>query len=376
MNNLIKKKKIGLIINPFAGMGGRVGLKGSDGIEIVKKAIELGAVSLAPERAVIALKRFSILQKEIELYTYPYEMGEDEAKDSGFINPIVTGTILKEKTTPEDTKKAALKMAKCGVELLLFVGGDGTARDIYNAIDSKVPVLGVPAGVKIHSSVFAITPQHAGDLVEKFIKKDLPLCAREVMDIDENLFRKGKISAQLYGYMNVPFERILIQGAKSPRSSFSTNKVKEIAQFIVNNMSEEYYYILSTGTTVKAIGDILRIDKTLLGVDLIYKKKLIGKDLNEKDLLKFLVGKKTKIIVTVIGGQGYIFGRGNQQISPQIIRMVGKKNLIVIATQDKLISLGRSLLVDTGESECDKYLSGYIKVITGYNEESIWKVEY
>jgi len=372
MNNLIKK--IGLIVNPFAGIGGRVGLKGSDGIETVKKAIELGAVSLAPERAVIALKRFSILQKEIELYTYPYEMGEDEAKDSGFINPIVIGTILKEKTTPEDTKKAALKMAKCGVELLLFVGGDGTARDIYNAIDSKVPVLGIPAGVKIHSSVFAITPQHAGDLVEKFIKKDLPLCAKEVMDIDENLFRKGKISAQLYGYMNVPFERKLIQGAKS-RSSFSTNKVKEIAQFIVNNMSEEYYYILSTGTTVKAIGDILRIDKTLLGVDLIYKKKLIGKDLNEKDLLKFIVGKRVKIIVTVIGGQGYIFGRGNQQISPQIIRMVGKKNLIVIATQDKLISLDRSLLVDTGESECDKYLSGYIKVITGYNEESIWKVE-
>lgn len=374
MDNLIKKKKIGLIVNPFAGIGGRVGLKGSNGLETVKKAIELGAVSPAPERAIITLKKISILQKEIKLYTYPYEMGEDEAKDSGFINPVVIGTIVKGETTPEDTKKAALKMAKRGVELLLFVGGDGTARDIYNAIDSEVPVLGIPAGVKIHSSVFAITPQHAGDLVEKFIKKDLPLRATEVMDIDENLFRKGKISAQLYGYMNVPFERKLIQGAKS-RSSFSTNKVREIAQFIVDNMSEEYYYILSTGTTVKAIGDILRIDKTLLGVDLVYKKKLIGKDLNEKELLKFIVDKRAKIIVTVIGGQGYFFGRGNQQISPQIIRMVGKKNLIVIATQDKLISLGRPLLVDTGESGCDKYLSGYIRVITGYNEESICKVE-
>lgn len=374
MDNLIKKKKIGLIVNPFAGIGGRVGLKGSDGIETVKKAIELGAVSPAPERAIITLKKISILQKEIKLYTYPYEMGEDEAKDSGFINPVVIGTIVKGETTPEDTKKAALKMAKRGVELLLFVGGDGTARDIYDAIDSEVPVLGIPAGVKIHSSVFAITPQHAGDLVEKFIKKDLPLRATEVMDLDENLFRKGKISAQLYGYMNVPFERKLIQGAKS-RSSFSTNKIREIAQFIVDNMSEEYYYILSTGTTVKAIGDILRIDKTLLGVDLVYKKKLIGKDLNEKELLKFIVDKRAKIIVTVIGGQGYIFGRGNQQISPQIIRMVGKKNLIVIATQDKLISLGRPLLVDTGESGCDKYLSGYMRVITGYNEESICKVE-
>lgn len=374
MDNLIKKKKIGLIVNPFAGIGGRVGLKGSDGIETVKKAIELGAVSPAPERAIITLKKISILQKEIKLYTYPYEMGEDEAKDSGFINPVVIGTIVKGETTPEDTKKAALKMAKRGVELLLFVGGDGTARDIYDAIDSEVPVLGIPAGVKIHSSVFAITPQHAGDLVEKFIKKDLPLRATEVMDLDENLFRKGKISAQLYGYMNVPFERKLIQGAKS-RSSFSTNKIREIAQFIVDNMSEEYYYILSTGTTVKAIGDILHIDKTLLGVDLVYKKKLIGKDLNEKELLKFIVDKRAKIIVTVIGGQGYIFGRGNQQISPQIIRMVGKKNLIVIATQDKLISLGRPLLVDTGESGCDKYLSGYMRVITGYNEESICKVE-
>ena len=374
MDNLIKKKKIGLIVNPFAGIGGRVGLKGSDGLETVKKAIELGAVSPAPERAIITLKKISILQKKIKLYTYPCEMGEDEAKDSGFINPVVIGTIVKGETTPEDTKKAALKMAKRGVELLLFVGGDGTARDIYDAIDSEVPVLGIPAGVKIHSSVFAITPQHAGDLVEKYIKKDLPLRATEVMDIDENLFRKGKISAQLYGYMNVPFERKLIQGAKS-RSSFSTNKIREIAQFIVDNMSEEYYYILSTGTTVKAIGDILRIDKTLLGVDLVYKKKLIGKDLNEKKLLKFIVDKRAKIIVTVIGGQGYIFGRGNQQISPQIIRMVGKKNLIVIATQDKLISLDRPLLVDTGESGCDKYLSGYMRVITGYNEESICKVE-
>ena len=374
MNNLIKKKKLGLIVNPFAGIGGRVGLKGSDGLETVKKAIELGAVSLAPERTIIALKKFAILQKEIELYTYPYEMGEYEAKDSGFTNTIVIGTIVKGKTTSEDTKKAALKMAKLGVELLLFVGGDGTARDVYDAIDSKIPVLGIPSGVKIHSSVFAITPQHAGDLVENFIKNNLPLRPMEVMDIDENIFRMGKISAQLYGYMNVPFERKLIQGAKS-RSSSSANKVREIAQFIVDNMSEEYYYILSTGTTVKAIGDILHIDKTLLGVDLVYKKKLIGKDLNEKDLLRFIVGKRAKIIVTVIGGQGYIFGRGNQQISPQIIRMVGKENLIVIATQDKLISLDRSLLVDTGESECDKYLSGYIKVITGYNEESIWKVE-
>lgn len=367
------KKRVGLIINPLAGIGGRVGLKGSDGSDTVKRALELGAVPLAPERAIVALKEFSSLREEIELYSYPDEMGEDEARQSGF-DPFVLGSIVSGNTTAADTKKAALEMTERGVDLLLFAGGDGTARDIYEATGERVPVLGIPAGVKIHSSVFAITPQRAGDLVKSFIKGRLPLHLMEVMDIDEELFRRGLVSARLRGYLNVPFERRLVQGAKS-RGSSSIDKVWEIGRFIVDNMSDEYYYILGTGTTVKAIGDVLGIKKTLLGIDLVYRRKLVGEDLTEEQLLELISGKAVKLVVTVIGGQGYIFGRGNQQISPQVIRMVGKNNLIVVATQNKLVSLGRPLLVDTGERECDQYLSGYIRVITGYNEESVWKVE-
>jgi len=140
-------------------------------------------------------------------------------------------------------------------------------------------------------------------------------------------------------------------------------------------MADDYYYILGTGTTVKAIGDELEIDKTLLGVDLVFRKQMIGKDLNEQQLLNLVDGKKAKIVVTIIGGQGYIFGRGNQQISPRLILQVEKKNIIVIATKSKLLSLDGPLLVDTGDPECDRYLSGYVRVTTGYNEESVWKVE-
>lgn len=374
MPKLNARKKIGLIVNPFAGIGGRVGLKGSDGRDTVKKAIELGGVSFAPERAIAALGRLSSLREEVELYTSPHEMGEDEARQIGF-DPLVVGRISSGETTAEDTKNAALSMAERGVELLVFAGGDGTARDICEAIGERIPVLGIPAGVKIHSSVFAISPERAGDLVRSFMTVRVPLHLMEVMDIDERLYRQGQVSARLYGYLKVPFERSLVQGPKV-RSSSSGDKVWEIARFIVDDMREDHYYILGTGTTIRAIGDLLGINKTLLGVDLVHRGEFVAKDSNEKELLDLIVGTKTKIIVTVIGGQGYILGRGNQQISPEVVRYVGKGNLIVAATQHKLISLPGPLLVDTGDRELDQSLAGYMRVITGYNEECVWKVEH
>ena len=196
----------------------------------------------------------------------------------------------------------------------------------------------------------------------------------EVMDIDEELFRRGQVSARLYGYLAVPFERRLVQGAKAA-SVVAGESVQAIAQAVVDDMSGDTYYILGPGTTVKAIGDELNIDKTLLGVDVVYQKRLVGKDLNEQQLLELIAGKKAKIVVTIIGGQGYIFGRGNQQISPRVIQQVGKQNLIVVSTKSKLLSLPGSLLVDTGDPECDRSLSGYIRVITGYTEVSVWQIE-
>jgi predicted polyphosphate/ATP-dependent NAD kinase len=368
-----RRKRLGLIVNPLAGIGGRVGLKGSDGLETVRKALELGAVPLAPQRAKETLEQLLPLKDEIDVITYPSEMGEDEARECGF-TPFVIGSIVSGKTTAADTRRAAREMAELPVDLLLFVGGDGTARDVYEAISDRLPVLGVPAGVKIHSSVYAVNPRRAAELVKEFLRGRVPLRDMEVMDINEDEFRQGHVSAQLYGYLRVPFEQHLVQGAKAG-SSAGGKSVRAIAEYVVDQMNDDTYYILGPGTTVKAVGDELGIDKTLLGVDVVYRKQLVGKDLNEEQLLQTIAGRRAKIVVTVIGGQGYIFGRGNQQISPRVIREVGKENLIIISTREKLLSLNGPLLVDTGDYELDQSLVGYVRVITGYNEESVWKVE-
>lgn len=367
------KKRIGLIVNPLAGIGGRVGLKGSDGIEIVKQALSLGAEKVSPRRAVETLQELYPLRDQLQIVTYPDEMGESEALECGYV-PIVLGSITPGRTTAEDTKKAAVDLVHFGIDLIVFVGGDGTARDIYEAIDSTVPALGIPAGVKIHSSVYAVNPHRAAELIKAFLQNRAPVREMEVMDIDEDLFRRGQVSARLYGYLAVPFERRLVQGAKAT-SMESGESLKAIAQAVIDDMSDDTYYILGPGTTVKAIGDELNIDKTLLGVDVVYQKRLVGKDLNEQQLLEMIKGKKAKIVVTIIGGQGYILGRGNQQISPRVIRQVGKQNLIIVSSKNKLLSLPGPLLVDTGDPECDRSLSGYIRVITGYTEVSVWPIE-
>jgi predicted polyphosphate/ATP-dependent NAD kinase len=123
--------------------------------------------------------------------------------------------------------------------------------------------------------------------------------------------------------------------------------------------------------------DHLGLGNTLLGVDTVYNRELVGSDLNEVQLLEHVKGKKAKIVVGIIGSQGYIFGRGNQQISAEVIKRIGKENMIILATVDKITSLkGAPLLVDTGDEEIDKHLSGYVQVISGLGERIVLKVEY
>lgn len=369
------KKKLGLIVNPIAGMGGRVGLKGSDGPEILEKAIELGAVSTSPGRAVEALKRIAPIKDVVELITYPHEMGEDEAKECGF-DPRVIGTVERGKTTPDDTKAAAREMAESGVDLILFAGGDGTARDIYTAIDGRVPVLGIPTGVKIHSGVFAINPSSAGDLAVMYLRGGQAATREaEVMDIDEEAFREDRISARLYGYLTVPYEKNLVQTSKGGSPPHEELSLEAIARDIIEDMEEDVIYIIGPGTTTRPIAESLGLPKTLLGVDVVLDGRLVASDVNEAQLLELIEGRRAKIIVTAIGGQGFIFGRGNQQISPEVIKRVGKENIIVVATPSKLATLeGRPLLVDTGERELDELLSGYIRVITAYSRRVVYKV--
>jgi predicted polyphosphate/ATP-dependent NAD kinase len=368
---------MGLIVNPIAGMGGRVGLKGTDGKDILAKARELGAVPVSPARTIEALQEIVPIADRIELVTCPFEMGEEEAVSCGFHPTVISGTT-KDETTAADTKNAARMMLDSQVDLLLFAGGDGTARDICASIDQSIPALGIPTGVKIHSAAFAINPRRAGELAVKFLQGEAPLRETEVMDIDEQAFRNGRLSAELYGYLKVPYEMESVQSAKSPSFTTPDETASQdlIAQYVVERMVEDCYYVLCPGTTVKAVADKLGIAKTLLGVDLVQNGSLLGSDLNEQQLLRLVDRKKVKIIVSPIGRQGFIFGRGNPQISPAVIRKVGKQNILIIATQSKLssIGLGRPLLVDTGDEGTDRMLSGYTRVITGYDEEAMVKV--
>lgn len=374
------KKRLGLIVNPVAGIGGRVGLKGSDGAEIQKKARELGAVPESLNRAVQALERIKPLKDELEVITYPGEMGEDAATACNF-EPAVVGEIKAGETTPQDTRRAARKMSRLNVGLLLFAGGDGTARDIYNAIGGKLLALGIPAGVKIHSAVYATSPASAGDLAVLYLQGRVSqLREAEVMDIDEVAVRQGVVSARLYGYLKIPFRRSLVQNLKVVSTGEEVS-LAAMAYDVVEKMEDDCLYIIGPGTTTRAITSELGLDKTLLGVDVVLNQRLLAADVNEAQLLKLLEGHRAKIIVTPIGGQGCILGRGNQQISPEVIRKVGMasrhpfENIIVVSTPAKLYSLDRQpLWVDTGDRRVDEMLTGYVKVVTGYNERAVRKV--
>jgi len=364
------KASIGLIVNPVAGMGGAVGLKGTDGQAILNKARSLGAKPSAPAKAKAFLSGLNLAENRLHLVVGAGKMGEDESK-SLRLNVSVLGE-RKEETSAEDTREIAAKMRQIGVTLIVFCGGDGTARDILQAVGTAIPVLGVPTGVKMHSAVFAVTSQAAARVVLRYIAGELPLREAEVMDVDEEAFRSGSLSAELFGYVLTPYELHLIQANKlaTPITESELRNQAAVAIFVIENMKPDFIYIIGPGTTTRTIGDLLDAKKTLLGVDLFCDKKLVASDVNEKQILEAIRGKTARIIVTPIGGQGFIFGRGNQQISPEVIRQVGLDNIIVVATESKLGSLRGFLKVDTGDYRLDEDLRARKqRVIADYRVE-------
>lgn len=369
------KKKIGLIINPVAGIGGKAGLKGSDGADIVEKARERGARPESHLRARTALEMLTGVKEGVVMHAYAGAMGGELLKEMGFEVEIV-GTPEHESSDAEDTINAAALMKESGVELILFAGGDGTARNIFEAVNSSVPVIGIPAGVKIHSAVYAVNPMNAGSVARDFIQGELQeIKEAEVMDIDEDLFRDGVVDAKLYGYMTVPESGHRLQATKSGAKS-DDEQLGGIAGYIMDIMEEDTLYIIGPGSTTRSIMMGLELDNTLLGVDVVKNNQLVQADVSEEELWDLVKDEeKVKIVVTIIGGQGSLFGRGNQQISPRILRKVGKDNIHVVATNSKLAALdGEPLLVDTGDAELDQELSGYVQVIVDYAHTSVRKV--
>jgi len=367
-------KRLGLIVNPAAGLGGRVGLKGSDGPEVQRAALALGAEPQAGLRAAQALTALLAMRSEFELVTPPGEMGELVARQAGY-SSVVVGNIPDGATSAQDTIRFAQAALKLPVDLLLFAGGDGTARDIYQAVGESLPALGIPAGVKIHSGVFAILPRAAGELAGSYLQGKASLQEAEVVDLDEEAYRQGQIAARLYGSLRIPYRRGLVQNQKAPTPASEAVQAEAIAAEVIEKMQPDVLYILGPGSTTRAIATRLGLPKTLVGVDVTLDQKLVAADVNENQLLDLLSERPGKIVATPIGGQGFLFGRGNQQISRRVIQRVGRENIMIVCLQNKLNGLrGQPLLVDTGDEETDRLLSGYMAVITGYHERAIYRI--
>jgi len=378
--------RLGLIINPLAGIGGSVALKGSDGEDIVKQAQQLGGLSQAQTRTRNALEQIHQFKDQLVIYTAANEMGENLCRDMGFHVEVLAANEINH-TTAKDTEVAVDALVKLGVDLLIFSGGDGTARNVLHALkqlkkDTVVPVIGIPAGCKIHSAVYAVTPKHAGELLGLIIK-GRPLAVKEtaVMDIDETAFRQNVVKASLYGHLTAPAENQYMQNMKEGGVEHESLILQDIATYITEVLEDDRIYFIGSGSTPKAILDELGLQSTLLGIDAVENQQLIASDLNEQEILSLLEknearqNKPAKIILTIIGGQGHLFGRGNQQFSPQVIRKIGKENIIVISMPEKLHALnGRPIRVDTGDEQLDEELCGMIQIVTGYDEQTFYRI--
>lgn len=367
-------KRIGLIVNPIAGMGGRVGLKGTDGADILEKARQMGATPQANEKTKIALSHLKDL--DALFIAAPGAMGADSLKEMGF-NTEVLDMVIGEETTPADTTKALELMLEKDVDLIVFAGGDGTARQVAQVIgDKDLPAIGIPAGVKIHSSVYAIRPAAAGEMVARFVASDeVETMLAEVMDIDEELFRDDVVSAKLYGYLTIPsFEEF--QRSKSSGTESDRDTSYAIAETVIDNMDPDVYYFVGPGSTTVPIMELLELPHTLLGFDVIKDDKLIFKDANEEKLLEAKALGPVNVILSVIGGQGYLLGRGNQQLSPAVLEGLDKKDIIIVASNDKIRLLeGRPLQVDSGSPEIDELLRGYHRLVVGPDRYYVYPAE-
>ncbi|NJE25550.1 ATP-NAD kinase [Thermococcus sp. MV5] len=359
--------KVGLIVNPIAGMGGRVALKGTDGV--VEEAIKRGARPIAIEVTKLFLRELSHYDINMEFVTGPDGLGENALKEFDFPYEVIQHRKIGEKeiltvkipdTTREDTKILASIMNE-KVDIIIFAGGDGTARDIYEAIDKKRPILGIPTGVKMFSGTFANSPEDAARLLVELAKGNAKLVEREILDLDENAYRHDEVKARTYGTALTPYIETFIQGTKEPTPLDEGEELDAIAEALVEEL-EDGIYFLGAGSTMKKIKDTLKIDGTLLGIDIVEiksgKATLLVKDAQEKDLLKF-VGNSPKIIVTVVGGLNFLFGRGNQQFSPEVLKYIPKENVIIVATPSKV---RKPIRVYTGNKEVDRKFKGYIKV--------------
>ena len=367
-------RRLGFVVNPVAGMGGRVGLKGTDGV--VEQAVARGAEPSAHLRALEMLRELRSLlvdggAVQVEWLTCGGRMGADWLALAGFERISIVhepGAT----TGAEDTLVAVRRIVRDGAELVVFCGGDGTARDVCGVTGEATPVLGVPAGVKMFSGVFGVTPRHTARILHDHLLGRLESVQVEVLDIDEERYRRGEWAVRLHATALTPFEPSYTQAAKALITAAGDDEVREdIAEEVVERIDAQpgTLVLLGPGGTVEAVARRLGVDKTLLGLDAVLDGRRIAADLDETRLQRLLdAHERRMLVVSPIGAQGFVLGRGNQQLSAAVLRRIGPANIVVIATPAKLARTA-SLRFDTGDAELDDTLAGagYLPVVIGHH---------
>ena len=372
---------VGFVVNPIAGMGGRVGLKGTDDMEA--EARRRGASPVARARAQAMLQDLKArLSKEtdkpaIEWIACAGEMGANVLAEAGFM--IARVVPAEETSSSRDTEAAAASFLAAGVDLVLFCGGDGTARDIASVIGQRTPMLGIPSGVKMYSGVFGVSPARTAEILLRFLKGELRLVEAEVLDLDEERYRNGEWVVRLYQTVLTPFEPTYTQLSKQLIFETSDAEVKaEIASYLAEIIAgdPDTLFILGPGSTIEAVAREMGIPKTLLGIDAVVDGKLAGRDMSERDILALLARHpRCKLVLSPIGAQGFVLGRGNLQLSPEALRRIGIRNMVVAATPAKLARTP-VLRFDTGDPGLDSELAalGYLPVVVGYRRHRLMKI--
>ena len=377
--------RLGLLVNPDAGLGGRLGLKGSDGQ--AELARSKGAEDRSGPRMRLMLEYFSKLRRSgfegIEWVSSEGRMGTDWLPEGATIGSVRTTHSSSGSTSADDTAAAVGELLKEGIDLLVYAGGDGTTRDIVTALDSAgspdIPVIGVPTGVKMHSGCFAASPKAAAEVLSAWLDGDLLLASTEVLDLDEERYRQGEWGVQLYAEAMTPASPRWMQGSKqrieaSGEEDTTEGLADHIRELVI---SEDGLVIWGSGGTLRAIAEMNGFQPTNLGIDATLGNEQIGTDLDEAGLLEILsshAGPVT-LLLSPMGGQGFLIGRGNLQLSPEVLRVIGIDNILGVVTPAKLLTV-RRLRIETGDVNLDAAFATkrYMKVLQGYRTTRVLPV--
>ena len=375
--------RLGLLVNPDAGLGGRLGLKGSDGkAEIARSR---GAQDRSGPRMRAMLDHLITISKEnldgIQWYVSKGRMGTDWISQE--ISSLEVIHSSSSSTDANDTSQLVGSMIGSDIDLLVYAGGDGTTRDVVAALSEygrpELPIIGVPTGVKMHSGCFASSPKAAAEVLSAWLEGDLLLSSTEVLDLDEDLYRQGKWVVRLYAEAITPASPRWMQGSKMRvEASGEEEIIQGLADHVRETLIDDRMMIVwGSGGTLRTIGGILGFELNTLGIDITVGRDIIGSDLNENEILSALKEHQgdVMLLLSPMGGQGFLIGRGNLQLSPDVLKIIGVNRVLGIVTPAKMLTL-RSLRIETGDSEMDQRFSDkkYLKVLQGYRTTRVLKV--